>query len=211
MHHHRASEWWSSAKAETGLPAAGNGSPKCPEIQVRGPLDQSQRRESAWHQNAPGRFLRQIRTLRGTFHSYSSRHWTYCLLAGGTTAGRAATATAATRTRTATATRGRAAGPGQSLGFGELRDVADLKSVGFELCDLRGKNLHRAYFLSDDHAQDDVELQLLLVVEQQDEVEHEQVDVVEHAQLVEVEAARFEPSPAVRSSISKVSASKSAI
>ena len=56
-----------------------------------------------------------------------------------------------------------------------------------------------------------MELQLLLVVEQQDEVEHEQVDVVEHAQLVEVDAARFEPSPAVRSSISKVSASKSAM
>jgi hypothetical protein len=54
--------------------------------------------------------------------------------------------------------------------------------------------------------------QLLLVVEQQDEVEHEQVDVVEHALLVvEVQPAIFHPSSAVRSSISKVSASKSAI
>ncbi|GAA4897618.1 hypothetical protein GCM10023223_09880 [Stackebrandtia albiflava] len=60
-----------------------------------------------------------------------------------------------------------------------------------------------------DHAHDDVELQLELVVEQHEEVEHEHVDVVLHAQLVLVEAARS--SAGVKSTTSKVSASSTAI
>ncbi|GAA4897569.1 hypothetical protein [Stackebrandtia albiflava] len=61
------------------------------------------------------------------------------------------------------------------------------------------------------YAQDEVEAQLQLVVPQQDEVEHEQVEVVLHALLVVLVDAACRSSLGMRSTTSKVSASKTAI